>query len=131
MDDGGTFGQFIPGVTPDQAIGVGDRALEVLQLEHSDRFRTNVGVAEVSGNPAEVRVTVSVPDSKTSVSTSKVLQPNEFFQFNGLIRALLGSGAQVYNVRATVEVVSGAGRVTAYGSVIDNGSKDPTYIPAQ
>jgi hypothetical protein len=131
MDNGGTFGQFIPGVTPEEAIGLGERGLEILQLEHSDRFRTNVGVAEVSGQPAEVRVSVSVPDSKTSVSINKALAPNEFYQFNGLIRALLGSNAQVYNVRATVEVVSGNGRVTAYGSVIDNASKDPTYIPAQ
>lgn len=131
MDNGGTFGQFIPGVTPAEAVAQGDEPLEVLQLEHSDRFRTNVGIAEVSGQPATVRVSVSVPDSKTSVAVEKVLQPNEFFQFNGLIRALLGGSAQVYNARATVEVLSGSGRVTAYGSVIDNSSKDPTYIPAQ
>jgi hypothetical protein len=131
MDGGGTFGQFIPGVTPSEAIAQGERALEVLQLEHSDRFRTNVGIAEVSGQPATVRITVSTPESKTAVVTEKVLQPNEFFQFGGIIRAFLGAEAQIYNARATVQVIAGSGRVTAYGSVIDNASKDPTYIPAQ
>jgi hypothetical protein len=40
-------------------------------------------------------------------------------------------GGQTYNARISVEVISGTGRVTAYGSVIDNESKDPTYVPAQ
>jgi hypothetical protein len=37
----------------------------------------------------------------------------------------------MFNARVTVKVVSGTGRVSAYGSVIDNLSKDPTYVPAQ
>ena len=36
-----------------------------------------------------------------------------------------------YNARITVEVISGTGRVTAYGSVVDNDTQDPTYVPAQ
>jgi hypothetical protein len=49
------------------------------------------------------------------------------------LRPILGlnPGKQTYNARLTVEVVAGTGRVTAYGSVIDNQSKDPTYVPAQ
>jgi hypothetical protein len=35
------------------------------------------------------------------------------------------------SARMIVEVTSGAGRVTAYGSVIDNRTQDPTYVPAQ
>jgi len=30
-----------------------------------------------------------------------------------------------------VKVTSGSGRVTAYGSVVDNLTSDPTYVPAQ
>ena len=48
MDNGGTFGQFIPGVTPDEGIGLGSRALQVLQLEQSDRFRSNLGIAKLN-----------------------------------------------------------------------------------
>jgi hypothetical protein len=36
-----------------------------------------------------------------------------------------------YNARASVRVISGSGKVTAYGSVIDQAAGDPTYVPAQ
>jgi hypothetical protein len=36
-----------------------------------------------------------------------------------------------YNVRASVRVTAGSGKVTAYGSVIDQVTGDPTYVPAQ
>ncbi|HKO57722.1 MAG TPA: hypothetical protein VJ276_17780, partial [Thermoanaerobaculia bacterium] len=49
----GTFGQFIQGVTPAEGIGLGDRPLQVLQLEQSRAFRSNLGLAELSGNPAK------------------------------------------------------------------------------
>ena len=39
--------------------------------------------------------------------------------------------AQMHNARVTVKAVAGAGRATAYASVIDLQTQDPTYIPAQ
>ena len=50
----GTLGQFIPGVTPNEAAGNGEGSLQLLQLEQSDRYRTNIGLAETTG-PAEYR----------------------------------------------------------------------------
>ena len=128
QSDGGTFGQFIPGVMPTQGIGVGDRPLQVLQLEESTNFRSNLGLAELNGSGAHVRITAFVPDSKTSVSTELDLQPNEFRQM-GRILSSLNLGSNVYNARVAVEVTSGTGRVASYGSVIDNASFDPTYVP--
>jgi len=129
--NGGTYGQFIPGVSPNEGIGLGDRPLQVLQLEQSDRFRSNLGLAELSGNSARVRLSLDLPDSITTPTTEVTLAPNEFRQLGRVIESLVGSGTQSYNGRITVEVVEGNGRVTAYGSVIDNQSKDPTYVPAQ
>jgi hypothetical protein len=128
-EDGGTFGQFIPGVTPADGIGIGDRPLEILQLEHSQNFRTNLGLAELTGNPVRVHVTLYIPDSKVSASTDVDLAANEFKQLNGVIGSM--NPGNTYNARMTVEVVSGTGRVTAYGSVVDNATQDPTYVPAQ
>jgi hypothetical protein len=129
---GGTYGQFIPGVTPGEGVGLGDEALQVLQLEQSDRFRSNLGIAELTGNPVDVRLSIHFPDTKVTAFTDVHLNANEFVQFNQIIRAFFTSpGEQTYNARITVEVVGGTGRVTAYGSVIDNKSKDPTYVPAQ
>jgi hypothetical protein len=128
--NGGTFGQFIPGVMPSQGIGTGDRPLQILQLEQSTNFRSNLGLAELSGNPATVHVTAFLPDSKTAVSTDVPLAPNQFIQLNQVLASIY-PGQDVYNARISVEVTGGTGRVSAYGSVIDNLSKDPTFVPPQ
>ena len=126
---GGTYGQFIPGVTPEEGTGLGEAPLQVLQLEQSDDFRSNVGLVELTGNPVRVRVSLHRPDTKVTASTEIDLGANQFFQDRMVER--LNPGQQTYNARITVEVISGSGRVSAYGSVIDNQSKDPTYVPAQ
>ena len=126
--DAGTFGQFVPAVTVDQAAGVGGRTLHILQVEDSTRYRTNVGVAEVTGQPATVELQVVLPDSKITPTVSIPLAANEFRQFNVIRELGLGN---VYNARITVRVIGGNGRVTAYGSVIDEITQDPTYVPAQ
>ena len=129
--DNGTFGQFIPGVTPNEGIGNGDRPLQVLQLEHSDRFRSNLGIVELTGNPVTVEVSLYTPDSKTTPSFPVTLGPNEFTQLNGVIARFLGPDTQTYNARVSIKVIDGTGRVSAYGSVIDNQSSDSTYVPSQ
>jgi hypothetical protein len=130
--NGGTYGQFIPGVTSDEGIGRGDRALEVLQLEESQQFRTNLGLAELTGNPVDLRISVHFPDTKVTASTVVSLAANEFRQYNKILEYFFTNpGDQTFNARVSVEVIAGNGRVTAYGSVIDNVSKDPTYVPAQ
>jgi len=131
--EGGTFGQFIPGVVPAEGIGVGNRPLQILQLEQSENFRSNLGLAELTGNPAHVKVTALIPDTKTAATTEFDLAGNEFRQLGNVLTQFgLGQGnTNVYNARITVQVTGGAGRVTAYGSVIDNFTADPTYVPAQ
>jgi hypothetical protein len=126
----GTFGQFIPGVTSTQGIAAGDKPLQILQLEESTNFRANVGVAELTGNPAHVRLTAFIPDSKTEASTEFDLAPNQFMQLPRPLAAMY-PGQNIYNARISVAVTGGTGRVAAYGSVIDNKSLDPTYVPAQ
>jgi len=129
VNNGGTFGQFIPGVTPGEGVGLGERALQVMQLEESARFRSNVGLAELTGNATTIRISLHLPDTKTTASTELTLAPNEFRQLRPILG--LNPGEETYNARVTVQVIGGSGRVTAYGSVIDNQSKDPTYVPAQ
>lgn len=126
--NGGTYGQFIPGVTREEGVSRTDRALQILQLEHSALFRTNIGLAETSGAAAKVEVQLALADSKATPVLSFDLAPNEFRQVS---LANFGAGNSLYNVRAVVKVVEGNGRVTAYGSVIDNATADPTYVPAQ
>lgn len=124
----GTFGQFIPAVTPDLGAGLGDRALNILQVEDSVRYRTNIGIAEITGKPVTIELQIVLPDSKVTPTVTIPLAANEFRQF-AVIKEL-GLGA-VYNGRISIRVVEGQGRVTAYGSVIDETTQDPTFVPAQ
>ena len=124
----GTFGQFIPAVTVAEAAGVGSAPLHVLQVEDSTRFRTNLGIAEVTGKPVTVEVQVILPDSKVTPTVRIPLAADEFRQL-AIIREL-GLG-NVYNARIAVRVVEGEGKVTAYGSIIDEATQDPMYVAAQ
>jgi uncharacterized repeat protein (TIGR01451 family) len=126
---GGTYGQFISGITPSEATGVGSRPLQILQVEESNRFRSNIGLAEVTGQPIKLEITVVPADTKISVVTEVQLQANEFRQINSLLRSV--GLTDTYNARVSVRAIDGAGRVTAYASVIDMLTNDPTYVPAQ
>jgi len=125
----GTYGQFIPAVTEADAVGVGGRTLQVQQLEESDRFRTNLGIAEVTGKPVTVEITAIVPDSLVAPKREITLQANQFTQITQVLRSM--GLTDVYNGRITLRVVGGEGKITAYGSMVDNLTQDPTYVPAQ
>jgi len=124
----GTLGQFLQAVTPADAVGNGDRSLQLLQMEDSPRYRTNLGLTEVTGKPATAEVTVVLPDSKVAPKVNIPLAAFEYRQFS--IISSLGLG-NVYNARISVRVIDGQGKVTAYGSVIDQKTQDPTFVPAQ
>ncbi|HEV7485159.1 MAG TPA: DUF4214 domain-containing protein [Thermoanaerobaculia bacterium] len=127
--NGGTFGQFIPGVTAAEAVGNGERALQIVQLEESPAFRTNLGLVEVTGSPITVELLAYTPDSKVAARTVVPLGAGEYLQKGGIFKSL--GFNNVYNGRITARVISGTGRVAAYGSVIDNRTTDPTYVPSQ
>jgi hypothetical protein len=124
----GTYGQYIPGVTVAESIGIEDRALQILQVEQSTRFRTNIGVNETSGKPVTVELSLITPDSLVTPVVPIALAANEYRQIGLVDFGLTGS---VYNGRVTVKVISGDGKVTAYGSAIDQITQDPTYVPGQ
>ncbi len=125
----GTYGQFIPAVGLKASAGRESGSIHALQIEESSAFRSNVGIAEVSGKAATVEITAVIPDSKSSPRLTLELQPNQFRQFNSLL-GQMGLGA-TYNARVAVRVVGGEGRIAAYASNIDNKTQDPTYVPAE
>jgi uncharacterized repeat protein (TIGR01451 family) len=125
----GTYGQFISAVTPNESAGVESRPLQLLQVEESDRFRSNIGIVEVTGKPVRLEIAVVPPDAKFTAVTEVFLNGNEFRQFGSLLKSV--GLADTHNARVTVRVIDGEGRVTAYASVIDMLTNDPTYVPAQ
>ena len=123
----GTYGQFTTAATPAQSVGAGDRTLQLLQLEDSDAYKTSIGIAETSGKSATIEISVIQPDAKAIPKVQIPIDPNGFQQIN---LASFGLG-NLYNARVTVKVVSGSGKITAYGSLVDQQTLDPTYVPAQ
>jgi Ig-like domain CHU_C associated/Viral BACON domain len=124
--DNGTYGQFIQGATDDNTTHLGGEPLHILQVEESTRFRTNVGLAETTGEGATVELMAALPNSKIAAVTEVTLAPNEYRQMNALLRSM--GLDESYNATVTVRVTGGNGRVMAYGSVIDNRTQDPTYV---
>ena len=127
----GTYGQFIQAVTPDEATGAGEAPLHVLQLEQSTNFRSNLGLMEVTGTDSvSIEITAWAGTATTPVSTEMLtLAAGEFRQI-GSYFATRGV-PDAFNGRVSIRVVAGGGRVTAYGSVIDARTEDPTFVPAQ
>ncbi|MEO8215612.1 MAG: hypothetical protein ABI718_00870 [Acidobacteriota bacterium] len=114
--------------------GIDDAALATIQAGRPATFRTNVGLVEVSGQPATVRVTLRFMPSPRSAAQALVsqtfnLSAHQFLQINGITRALLGSSrdtdyGDLRNMQLEVEVTGGTGQVVPYTSSVDNGTGD-------
>jgi hypothetical protein len=128
-ESAGTLGQFIIGASPSTALTKG----VLMQLRSNGMggkgtFRTNVGFLNPHGS--EVNVTLRLHDALNNVVATKemrllplgVVQP---LNVNGFFNA---PGADLSNCLVTFEATQA---IFAYGSVVDNGSIDPTYVPAQ
>ena len=125
--DSGTFGQFIPGSSPDHAL-VDGILLQILNNAADTGFRSNVGFANPNDNA--VVVTVKVFDLDTGAllgERERAMPPLAVTQINNVF-AFVGAGSVVAD-NASVEFVAD-GPVLAYGSVLDNTSSDPIYVLA-
>ncbi len=130
FDNGsGTYGQYIPALTVVDGARLAGRARELLQVEQSESYRTNVGLVELNGAPATVEITASLPEVKAVPVINVPLQANEFLQLDSILASL--GFTDIHNARLSIRVIDGDGVVGAYASLIDNRTGDPTLIPAQ
>jgi subtilisin family serine protease len=129
---GGTFGFSIPGLPSERAVGSAAGTVAVLQLESTTAasgFRSNFGFAEVAGADAVVRVAAVGGDTGEELGAAQyTVRAGHSFQ---AAVADLVHGLAVSNVYLRMQVVSGSGRILAYGAAIDNTSGDAIYVPAQ
>jgi subtilisin-like proprotein convertase family protein len=125
---GRTYGQFIPSAATNDAVALSEPPLFIPQLQNTDAFRTNIGFAEVNGGSGTVRVTLYDGGHQLLGTNDYPLLPYSQGQV-----AILGgrAGTHAEAVHAEVQVASGGARVIAYGSVVDNISGDPIYVPAR
>lgn len=120
----GTYGQFIPAVP--STVGIGENGTGVLvQLRKDTAFHTNVGLVNLTGAPVETEITWFAADG-TALGTRTVTLPA--FSFHQENRAIPGTPEGP--VTATVRCTTPGGLILAYGSVVDDASGDPIFVPA-
>ncbi|MEA2166453.1 MAG: Copper binding protein plastocyanin/azurin family [Thermoanaerobaculia bacterium] len=124
----GSLGQFVGGVDASSAKAKG----VIIQLASSGTFRTNVGAA--NPNATAANVTWRVYDKNNALvgaAKTMILPPFAVVAPSGLAgyadTSSSGAGADLSD--AWLSYTSDQ-PIVAYGSVIDNGTTDPTYIPA-
>ncbi len=123
-----SVGQFFAAVPASFAIGAGETT-ELLGIRQSQpasasTFRYNFGFVEVTGGgTCTVKVTIS--DATGAAQGSKTYTVREWEQVQKSCRDEFGS-VSTENSRLTVEIISGSGRVIAFGSGVANGSQDPS-----
>jgi subtilisin-like proprotein convertase family protein len=125
--DHGSYGVGIPPIPAAAARAPGDPAMDVIHLESSAAFRTNIGLMEVGGKNTTARVIVYDAAGRELTRRDIDVSANSVLQMS--LRSLFSD--DVYDARITVENIGQSGRVFAYGSVNDNRSGDPIFIGAQ
>src|SRR5207253_4333023 len=99
--------------------------LSLQQIAQSAAYRTNFGLVEAAGEPANVVLHVYDKLGNLIKDIPENLLPSEHLALNGLLAA---NNIPLDDGRVEVEVVSTTGKVSAYASVLDNLSNDPLLV---
>ncbi len=121
-------GQFFAAVPASFAIGAGE-STEIggvwqTQPAEGSTFRYNFGFVETTGSGG-CQVQVAVHDHQGTILGGKVYDVGEWEQLQRAFKDEF-PGISVDTARLVITVVSGSGRVIAFGSQVANGSQDPT-----
>jgi hypothetical protein len=121
----GTFGQYLPALTPQHALSTGMVGV-IPQLKRNSAFRTNVGAVNLGNSTCQVVVKLYQADgTQARPPVTLTVLPGRYLQADNIF----GSGQSFEIAYATVEVTTPGGLAWAYGSVVDNATGDPTTIP--
>jgi subtilisin-like proprotein convertase family protein len=119
----GTYGQFIP-LSP---VGPLSGPHELLHIERSSAFRTNLGAINTGNIDAVIRFTLYDAAGHAMGSTDRTAGPLRVVQFS--LDAI--TNTPIVDGRVEVEVIAGSGNALAWASVVDNITGDPIFVPAQ
>lgn len=129
--DAGTYGQFIGALGDSHAIHSGERGRIVQLSQHGSPdsgYRTNVGF--LNGTDDQMTVTVDLYRAGGDRLGTKLvtLGPYMFKQIDRIFTTVTED--DVEDGFVTVSTPTTGGALFAYGSVVDNRTGDPIYIPA-
>jgi len=117
----GTYGQFVPGLPLDEAIGSGEK-VRLIQLTRNGHFRTNIGFANLSAAPLHVTVDLFEADGSPIATRTYTVPPWSFHQKTRILTA------DVEDAHAIVSSDDPDATYFTYASVVDNDSGDPTFV---
>ncbi len=129
--DSGTYGQFIGALGASRAIGA-DRPGRIVQLSHfggtDSGYRTNLGLVNCTDDEISVTVDLFTAGGEALGSRQVSLEPYMFRQIDRIFSTVTGD--PVVDGFAIASTATAGGAFFAYGSVVDNRTGDPIYIPA-
>lgn len=122
----GTLGQFVPGIDASQSLTSG----VLLQLKVNSVFRTNAGAVNPNAVPATVTWRLHDRDNNlAAVGSPIVMPPYAVISPTTITSGFFFNAAGADLGDAWVSFTSDQ-PIVAYGSVIDGGTEDPTYVGA-
>jgi hypothetical protein len=121
----GTFGQALPAIPSNELIGTGDRR-RIIFMSETDGTRANVGC--VNGTDSDMEILADLYDSGGSFlgTRNMTLGPWGNDQINRIFR-----GHEPVTGYVEIRSESPGAAYYCYGSVLDNGTSDPTTILPQ
>jgi hypothetical protein len=129
--DTGTYGQFIGAVDTGQAITAG-RPGRIIQLSQraglDSGYRSNLGLLNCTDADLSVTVDLYLADATPVGAVDVTLEPFMYRQVDRIFTTVTSDA--VDDGFAVVSIADGNGFLFAYGSVVDNRTGDPIYIPA-
>lgn len=120
--DGGRYGQYI--MPADTEI---PKKQYLIHIAGGSQFRTNVGVSEIAGKEAGGSIRLYSANGNTAIGDPIPFNLGAYEVFK-LDRILDHYAPGTENAWGLVE---SEGRVQAYASVVDEGTGDATFVPAQ
>ncbi|MFN2238184.1 MAG: PKD domain-containing protein [Thermoanaerobaculia bacterium] len=129
----GTYGQLIPAIRieTNENSATGPTTYYLPGVRLTNRFRTNIGLLNISGSPITVTLTAFEHSFGAAIGQFKeTLEPYRFIQVgDGTLRTKFAGHS---TEKAFSVMISGAdeGALIAYESMIDNVSNDPVYVSA-
>ncbi len=122
----GTYGQFIPGVDLAASVGEGETGT-LIQLRNNEQFRTNIGFVNMGSEVVAIHAEYFSSDGTLLNAKDYFIQPFSYFQDG----AALPGESDIEGAFAHLTTSTSGGHFLAYASVVDNGSDDPVFMPAQ
>lgn len=125
--DAGSFGGYLPAVASSSGLAAGQVGI-LPHLKSSGPYRTNIGVVNLGAASADVTIRLHGANGAAAGTPRPLTVPAGGLVQESGIFAVCGAGSHDIAF-ATVEVTTAGGRVSAFASVIDGGTNDPTIVP--